>query len=162
GAFGAVVLGRLRTDATRGFLAFTAFCASIFGLLAYLSDTALPATVPGSAIIPDPAFDQPRRLALILFTVLAFAYGVAIARSSRWSCRGPRCRRPARARWNRRPACSTSTSGRSPRERSSRPVCISAPECSCDRGGQLNVARRERTHQVGRVDRDYVEATSPA
>src|SRR5438034_3026063 len=83
GAFGAVVLGRLRTDATRGFLAFTAFCASIFGLLAYLSDTALPATVPGSAIVPDPAFDQPRRLALILFTVLAFAYGVAIARRSR-------------------------------------------------------------------------------
>ena len=83
GAFGAVVLGRLRTDATRGFLVFTAFCASIFGLLAYLSDTALPATVPGSAIVPDPAFDQPRRLALILFTVLAFAYGVAIARRSR-------------------------------------------------------------------------------
>ena len=83
GAFGAVVLGRLRTDATRGFLVFTAFCASVFGLLAYLSDTALPATVPGSAIVPDPAFDQPRRLALILFTVLAFAYGVAIARRSR-------------------------------------------------------------------------------
>jgi hypothetical protein len=83
GAFGAVVLGRLRTDATRGFLAFTALCASVFGLLAYLSDTALPATVPGSAIVPDPAFDQPRRLALVVFTVLAFAYAVVIARRAR-------------------------------------------------------------------------------
>jgi hypothetical protein len=79
GAFAAVVLGRLRTDATRGFLAFTAFCAAIFGVLAYLADTALPVSVPGSGISHDPAFDQPRRVALVVFTVLAFAYVVALA-----------------------------------------------------------------------------------
>ena len=44
GAYGAVVLARLRTDATRGFLAFTAACAVVVGLLALASDAALPAT----------------------------------------------------------------------------------------------------------------------
>ncbi len=83
GSFGAVVLGRLRTEATRGFLAFTAFCATAFGLLAYLSDTALPGAVTGSSIFPDPAFDLPRRTLLVVFTALAAGYVVALARDRR-------------------------------------------------------------------------------
>ena len=50
GSFAAVVLARLRTEATRGFLAFTAPCAVGLGLLAWLSDQALPAAVVGSPI----------------------------------------------------------------------------------------------------------------
>jgi len=42
GSFGAVALLRLRTDATTGFLGFTALCAAGFGALAWLSDGALP------------------------------------------------------------------------------------------------------------------------
>ena len=83
GAFAAVLLGRLRTDATRGFLAFTALCAGVFGILAYLSDSALPSAVPGSAIVSDPAFDAPRRAALAIFAVVALAYVVVIARRGR-------------------------------------------------------------------------------
>ncbi len=63
GAFGAVVLMRLRTSATRGFLGFTAACAAGFGLLAHLSDGALvqAAAAPGSTVVLDPAWDAPRR-----------------------------------------------------------------------------------------------------
>ena len=84
GAFGAVVLARLRTDATRGYLAFTAACAAAFGLLAYLSDRALPTGAGGTAAVPiDPAFDGPRRTALLAFTVIAVAYTVVLARRGR-------------------------------------------------------------------------------
>ncbi|HXG39862.1 MAG TPA: hypothetical protein VNJ28_02875 [Candidatus Limnocylindrales bacterium] len=82
GAFGAVVLARLRTDATRGFLAFTGLCAAGFGLLAILSDLALPRAL-GGPIEPDPAFDLPRRIALGACTVLSLAYAVAVARGRR-------------------------------------------------------------------------------
>ena len=80
GSFGAVVLARMRTDATRGFLAFTAFCAVAIGGLAWLSDGALPSVVSGTPIVIDPAFDTPRRIALGLFVLLAAAYVVALAR----------------------------------------------------------------------------------
>jgi hypothetical protein len=83
GSFGAVVLARLRTEATRGFLAFTAACAVVFGILAYLSDQALPATLGGSPIVADPAFDGPRRLALAGFVILAAAYTLALMRGRR-------------------------------------------------------------------------------
>ena len=84
GAFAAVVLARLRTDATRGYLAFTACCAAIFGLLAYLSDGALPTGAGGTAAVPiDPAFDGTRRACLVAFTVAAFAYTVVVARRGR-------------------------------------------------------------------------------
>jgi hypothetical protein len=55
-----VILARLRTDATRGFLAFTAACAVVFGALAYLSDRALPVTLGDSPIVVNAAFDEPR------------------------------------------------------------------------------------------------------
>jgi hypothetical protein len=81
GAFGAVVLARARTDATRGFLAFTAACAAAFGLLALASDTALPAALSGAPIAVDPAWDAPRRIALAAFCVVALVEVVLLARS---------------------------------------------------------------------------------
>jgi hypothetical protein len=83
GSFAAVVLARLRTDATRGFLSFTAACAVAIGILAFLSDQALPAATAGTPIRIDPAFDGPRRIALGLFCVIAAAYVVALARRRR-------------------------------------------------------------------------------
>jgi hypothetical protein len=81
GAFAAVVIARLRTGATRGYLAFTAACAAGFGFLAYLSDTGLPSVVAGSAVPVDPSLDMPRRLALAAFTILATLYVVALVRN---------------------------------------------------------------------------------
>lgn len=84
GAFAAVVLARLATDATRGYLAFTSACAAVFGLLAYLSDSALPTGVGGTAAVAiDPAYDGARRASLLAFSVLALAYTVVLARRGR-------------------------------------------------------------------------------
>jgi hypothetical protein len=83
GSFAAVVLARLRTDATRGFLSFTAGCAVVLGILAYLSDQALPVTSAASPVQADPAFDVPRRAALGIFCALAAAYTIALARRRR-------------------------------------------------------------------------------
>ncbi|HTG40626.1 MAG TPA: hypothetical protein VK697_03335 [Methylomirabilota bacterium] len=83
GSFGAVVLARLRTDATRGFLVFTAACAVALAVLAYFSDQALPATLGGSPIVTDGTFDTPRRVALGAFVVLAAAYTIALAQRRR-------------------------------------------------------------------------------
>jgi len=78
GTFGAVVLARLRTSATRGFLAFTAACAVGFALLALLSDLALPVRTPTIE-----AADVFRRAALAAFGALAVGYVIALARSLR-------------------------------------------------------------------------------
>jgi hypothetical protein len=83
GSFGAVVLASLRTQATRGFLAFTAACAVLLGMLAFLSDQALPVTLGDSPIIANTAFDTPRRVALVVFILLAAAYTVAVTRRRR-------------------------------------------------------------------------------
>lgn len=84
GAFAAVVLARLATDATRGYLAFTAACSALFGLLAYLSDSALPTGVGGTAAVAiNPAFDGARRASLLAFGLLALAYTVVVARRGR-------------------------------------------------------------------------------
>jgi hypothetical protein len=83
GSFAAVVLARLWTDATRGFLSFTAACAVAFGVLAWLSDQALPAAIVGTPITVDPAFDLPRRSALGVFCLLAAAYVVALVQRRR-------------------------------------------------------------------------------
>ncbi len=82
GSFTVVVLARLRTEATKGFLAFTAFSAAAFGLLAWLSDGALPSVVVGP-VASDPAFDAPRRAALAAFTLLALVTTVVLARGGR-------------------------------------------------------------------------------
>ncbi|HEY2888488.1 MAG TPA: hypothetical protein VGJ17_07720 [Candidatus Limnocylindrales bacterium] len=82
GAFGAVVLMRVRTTATRGFLGFSAACAAAFGLLAHLSDSALvqAAAAPGSTVVIDPAWTTPRDDALIVFAGLALAYAFVLNR----------------------------------------------------------------------------------
>ncbi len=67
GTYGAMVLLRRGSSATGGYLGFTALCAIAFGLLAWLSDGALPASLGESPVRPDPAWDAPRRLALLLF-----------------------------------------------------------------------------------------------
>jgi hypothetical protein len=78
GTFATVVVARLRTDATRGFLAFTAGCAVAFGVLAILSDTALPGR--GAA---NTTPDLVRRIVLLAFVALSAAYTVALARGKR-------------------------------------------------------------------------------
>lgn len=71
GTYGAVVLLRRRSGATRGYLGFTTVCAVLFGLLGWLSDGALPATLGASPTVIDPAWDAPRRLALLAFCLVA-------------------------------------------------------------------------------------------
>lgn len=80
GSFGAVVLLRWRSAATKGFLAFTALCAAGFGLLAYLSDGGIGAVSSGSPVVADQAFDGARRVALLVFAGSALVTTVAIAR----------------------------------------------------------------------------------
>jgi hypothetical protein len=84
GSFGAVAIGRLRTEATRGYLAFTGIVAFLLGLLAAASDGGLPTTTAaGSPVTVDAAWDPARRTALLVFCGLAFAYDVAILRRQR-------------------------------------------------------------------------------
>jgi len=63
--------------------AFTATCAACLGILAFLSDQALPLVRPGSPFQADPTFDLPRRIFLAAFCLLAAAYVVALARRRR-------------------------------------------------------------------------------
>jgi hypothetical protein len=83
GSFAAVVVGRLVTEATRGFLSFTAFAAFVLGLAALSSDLALPVTLEGSPIVSDPTWDGPRRAALAAFDLLAGLYVIALIRRIR-------------------------------------------------------------------------------
>jgi hypothetical protein len=73
GSFAAVVLLRRGTSATPGYLRFTTLCAVGFGILALLSDGALPASLGASPVVVDPAWDGPRRAAIVLFCVVAAA-----------------------------------------------------------------------------------------
>jgi hypothetical protein len=83
GSFAAVVAGRFRTQATRGYLGFTACSAAAFALLAWLADGGLPAISPDLAVRADPAWDVPRQVALLALAGLALAYGVAVGRGRR-------------------------------------------------------------------------------
>ena len=76
GSYAAVILLRRRSGATRGYLGFTTSCAIGFGILAWLSDGALPAS-PGAPVVADAAWDAPRRAALVGFCLLATAALVA-------------------------------------------------------------------------------------
>ena len=71
GSYGAVVLLRRRTAATRGYLSFTTVCAIAFGLLAWASDGALPSSLGDSPVVVDRAWDSPRSLALGAFCLFA-------------------------------------------------------------------------------------------
>jgi hypothetical protein len=73
GSYAVALLARWYTTATRGYVRFTILCAIVFGVLAWLSDGALPATLGESPVTADPAFGEPRRLALLAFIGLATA-----------------------------------------------------------------------------------------
>jgi len=79
GCFAAVAALRATTDATRGYLVFTALLAVTIGLLAVLTDGAFPQPAPALAVPLDPRLDAARRTLLVGFVVLAFADMVAIA-----------------------------------------------------------------------------------
>ena len=78
GTFAAVVAGRLRTEATKGYLGFTAFSAAVFTLLAWLADGGLPVLSSDLALRADPAWDAPRRFALLALALIALAYSVRL------------------------------------------------------------------------------------
>jgi hypothetical protein len=79
GTFGAVVVGRFRTEATKGYLAFTAFSGAAFALLAVLADTGLATAQSHVAIALDPAWDAPRRASLAGLAAVAALYGVRLS-----------------------------------------------------------------------------------
>jgi hypothetical protein len=80
GTYAAVVLLGRRSTATRGYLGFATVCAIGFGVLAWLSDGALPSNGGPSPIAVDPAFDLPRRVGLAAFCVMA-AGGLVVRRA---------------------------------------------------------------------------------
>ena len=79
GTYAAAVLLARRTTATPGYLRFTMMCALGFAVLAWISDGALPASLVDSPVVVDPAWDAPRRAALLLFTALV-AIGLVAGR----------------------------------------------------------------------------------
>lgn len=88
GSFGVVVLLRLTTDATRGFLGFTAGSAAVLGLLALLTDMSLDPP-DGLAIVAAPGLvDTLRQVALLIFSVASAVFVVALRRGSRSSVVG--------------------------------------------------------------------------
>jgi hypothetical protein len=78
GSFAAVVVGRFRTEATRGYLGFTALSAAGFGLLAAFADTALPAASTELVVRADPAWDGIRRAALVALPAISAVYAIAL------------------------------------------------------------------------------------
>ncbi len=71
GTYAAVTLLRRRSTVTRGYLGFATACAVAFGLLAWLSDGALPSSLGASPVALDPSWDGPRRAVLLAFCALA-------------------------------------------------------------------------------------------
>ena len=86
GTYAAVILLRRRSNATRGYLGFVTACAVGFGLLAWLSDGALPSSLGTSPVALDVTWDAPRRAALLAFCAVAALALVArrVRRSVAW------------------------------------------------------------------------------
>lgn len=82
GSVAVVALVRATTDATRGYLGFTAFSGAVLGLLALATDLGLPAP-DRLAIVAAPGLDAPRRFGIGAFVVLALLLVVQIARGRR-------------------------------------------------------------------------------
>jgi hypothetical protein len=80
GSFLAAEVARRRTEATPGFVRFTAFAAGVFAILAAISDTALPVPGPDAPIAAAPAFAGPRQGALVALAVISFAYAALLGR----------------------------------------------------------------------------------
>jgi hypothetical protein len=87
GTYAAVILLRRRSNATRGYLGFVTGCAVAFGLLAWLSDGALPSSLGTSPIALDVTWDAPRRAALLAFCAVAAL--ALVARRVRRGVAGP-------------------------------------------------------------------------
>jgi hypothetical protein len=78
GTFAAVVVARFRTDATRGYLAFTAFSSAVFAFLAVLADSGLSVPATGLAVPLEAAWDAPRRASLEVLSIIAVLYGIRL------------------------------------------------------------------------------------
>ena len=82
GTFLFVVAARFRTDATRGYLAFTSFTAAVFAALAAASNGGLPGAQPGAT---DDVQSWPslRLLGLVALATIALVYAIALKRGGR-------------------------------------------------------------------------------
>jgi hypothetical protein len=74
GSFALVWLLAQATDATTGFLMFSAFLAALFSLGWLVTEWGLPA--PTELGIEDGGLDEPRRAAIGLFTIVTLASGI--------------------------------------------------------------------------------------
>jgi hypothetical protein len=84
GTLAAVVLLRLWTDATKGYLGFTALCAAAFGILAWLTDGALPTVAgSGSPITVDPTWNPVRSALLALLALGSLVFSIGLFRGAR-------------------------------------------------------------------------------
>jgi hypothetical protein len=87
GSFWAAALGRLTTQATKGYLGFVALTGSGLAALAALSDDAVRQVATGGTGFPGvtvaPPLGDVRGPALWLLALVALAYGVAILRGAR-------------------------------------------------------------------------------
>lgn len=84
GTFGFIALAGQFTDATRGYLAFTAICAALLSGLALLADLSLPPPDPNMAIISaSPTLESVRRAALLVFVAVGITYALAVGRGWR-------------------------------------------------------------------------------
>ena len=82
GSFALTWVLRQTTDATSGFLGFSAILAAVFGLGWLAVEWGLPDPTE-LAIEGSTALDEPRRAAIALFTVLALVAGVRLRRDGR-------------------------------------------------------------------------------
>jgi hypothetical protein len=84
GTFAFVGLAGQFTDATRGYLAFSAICAALLASLVVVTDLALPQPAVSLAIISAPPdLSTLRRAALVVFAIVGVIYAVAVARGWR-------------------------------------------------------------------------------
>lgn len=81
GSFAFVGLTRRVTDATRGYLFFVSMCSGLLALLAWATDSALGA--PANLVIRTAPADLAfaRNTSLLVFAVVAWAYGIYVRRT---------------------------------------------------------------------------------
>jgi hypothetical protein len=80
GAFVFAAWTGLTTDASRGYLRFTAICAAVLAALAWASDAALPGPTALVIRVAPPELDALRRAALLAFAVSATAFAFTLGR----------------------------------------------------------------------------------
>ena len=82
GSYALVWLLRQTTDATAGYVGFSAFLAAVIGLGWLATEWGLPPPTE-LAIDAEPAYDEPRRAAIAIFTALATVSGFRLRRGGR-------------------------------------------------------------------------------